>query len=55
MKLSHEKYMDEALSRVSALEAEVDALQEARVRNRQELGVASISEKPNVKPSRWWW
>ncbi|KAG6833738.1 hypothetical protein H0H87_001170 [Tephrocybe sp. NHM501043] len=54
-KLSHEKYMEEALLRVKALEAEVDALQEKRVTQKQATtSTQETSTNTKSKKSGWW-
>ncbi|KAF8914093.1 hypothetical protein CPB84DRAFT_1758370 [Gymnopilus junonius] len=53
LKLSHEKFMDESMDRVQALEAEIDALQQKRS-TMSESAVANDS--PDRKGSaRWMW
>ncbi|KAF5388040.1 hypothetical protein D9615_000236 [Tricholomella constricta] len=52
-KLSHEKIMDEASVRVKELEAEVDALQEKRANQTQDV-TPPLSTPVNTKKSGWW-
>ncbi|GLB33637.1 hypothetical protein LshimejAT787_0105210 [Lyophyllum shimeji] len=51
-KLSHEKYMEEALGRVQNLEAEVDALQEKRASQTQ--GATPPPSVNKIKKTSWW-
>ncbi|RDB22612.1 hypothetical protein Hypma_010378 [Hypsizygus marmoreus] len=52
LKLSHEKFMEEAKERVRELEAEIDALQEQRLKEKE----ASPPKATSVtsKKSGWW-
>lgn len=52
-KLAHEKFMEEALVRVTVLEAEVHALQEKRERATHET-VLPASDTVKAKKSGWW-
>jgi len=54
LKLSHEKYMQEATNRVIALEAEIDALQEERT-NENSASVHSLTNDTATSLSRWRW
>jgi len=54
LKISHEKFMEEAASRVLSLEAEIEALQQQRVTQ----SYATSNTPPNdneKKTSRWSW
>jgi len=51
-KLSHAKFMEEALVRVRDVEAEVDALQEKRARLTQDT--TSPSSVNQTKKTGWW-
>ncbi|KAF9008889.1 hypothetical protein BDQ17DRAFT_1422081 [Cyathus striatus] len=54
IKLSHEKYMEDASKRIQDLEAEVELLQSKRVMLTKD--VASAAPAPvQFKPSRGWW
>lgn len=54
LKLSHEKYMEEATARVLALEAEIEALQQKRA-NQSHSTPEIADNPPNEKPARWRW
>ncbi|KAH9482850.1 hypothetical protein JR316_0004950 [Psilocybe cubensis] len=52
LKLSHEKFIDEATARVAELEAEIEALQQQRASETQ----TSSQAEPEAPTSRWrWW
>ncbi|KAF8897368.1 hypothetical protein BD779DRAFT_371119 [Infundibulicybe gibba] len=51
LKLSHERYMEQATQRVRELEAEVDVLQKSR----SPLVTTSTVQEPQPRKSRWWW
>ncbi|KAG6855024.1 hypothetical protein C0991_005953 [Blastosporella zonata] len=52
-KLSHEKYMQEALARVKALENEVDALQEKRA-TQTPVTISGAIVDTKSKKLAWW-
>ncbi|PFH52515.1 hypothetical protein AMATHDRAFT_139536 [Amanita thiersii Skay4041] len=52
LKLSHEKTMEEAATRVKQLEAEIEALQ-AKYAD-QNKNTFSETKNASPKPSRWW-
>jgi len=54
LKLSHEKYMEEATSRVQALEVEIEALQQQRA-NQSHPEIADTPRNDSERPSRWRW
>jgi hypothetical protein len=56
LKISHEKYMEEATSRVSALEAEIEALQQQRaIQSHATLETINAPSNDNERPSHWRW
>ncbi|PPQ65244.1 hypothetical protein CVT26_000221 [Gymnopilus dilepis] len=54
LKLSHEKFMDESMERVKALEAEIDALQQKRTTTSQSNAGNKSSEQKDSTRRSWW-
>ncbi|KJA30123.1 hypothetical protein HYPSUDRAFT_32198 [Hypholoma sublateritium FD-334 SS-4] len=55
LKLSHEKHMEEAATRVQILEAEIDALQKQRASELESSTQADNAPTHSTKSSWRWW
>lgn len=54
LKISHEKFMEEAEARVRTLESEVEVLQEKRANQPQEMVTSQPVQATNTRKSGWW-